>query len=165
MNIIYNENKNIIVKSEAADLVLTSLDLFNFKFADFTAGESTAALLLSDGFNEDVIVKFSESKDSDGNTFASIDELKSYLSGLCKKSPNLGTNIRLDNIELSNTGSHLKMVNLNTNEQSFMVQHGHPEGNPSGSTWGERTPPTNKLSSGIDVLSVETWITKMELAA
>ena len=122
MNIIYNENKNIIVKNEVTDLVLTSLDLFSFKFSDFTAGESTAALLLSDGFNEDVIVKFSESKDSDGNTFASIDELKSYLSGLCKKSPNLGTNIRLDNIELSNTGSHLKMVNLNTNEQSFMVQ-------------------------------------------
>ncbi len=41
---------------------------------------------------------------------------------LSRSTSNLGTNVRLDNIELSNTGSHLKMVNLNTGENSFMVQ-------------------------------------------
>ena len=34
----------------------------------------------------------------------------------------MGTSLRLDNIELSNTGAHLKMVNVNTNEETFMVQ-------------------------------------------
>ena len=35
----------------------------------------------------------------------------------------------------------------------------------AGLSWGERTPPTNKLASGIVVLSVDSWIILMEAAA
>jgi len=31
------------------------------------------------------------------------------------------------------------------------------------SSWGKRTPPTYKLASGIFVLSVDSWITRLEL--
>ncbi len=33
------------------------------------------------------------------------------------------------------------------------------------SSWGERTPPTYKLASGIFVLSVDSWFILMEAAA
>ena len=122
MNLIYLENKSIVVQDETTNVILTSLDLFSFSYSDFTFGESEAVLKLSDGFNKDVIAKFDDSKDADGNTFASLDELKAYLSELSQQAANLGKSLKIDNMELSNTGSHVKLVNSNTGEQSFMVQ-------------------------------------------
>ena len=63
------------------------------------------------------------------------------------------------------SGKSLGITKRVCEKSSFMVRQAHHERNLPRSPWGERTPPTNKLSSGIDVLSVETWITKIELAA
>ncbi len=40
----------------------------------------------------------------------------------------------------------------------LMVREAQDERFESRSSWGERTPPTNKLASGIVVLSVDSWI-------
>jgi len=119
---IYLDNKNIIVKDETSLNVAGSFDLFTFKYEDKQTEDLIDYLLLSDSTGSELVLYLEDSKDDEGNTFADLDEVKAYFSQLSKEAPNMGTNIRLDNIELSNTGSHLKMVNLNTKEQSFMVQ-------------------------------------------
>ena len=119
---IYLENQHIIVENAATATTAATFDLYSFGFTLLQTEDAVQYIKLSDSSNSSISMFLADAQDEDGNTFASFDELTAYLSGLCKLAPNLGTNVRLDNIELSNTGSHLKMVNLNTGEQSFMVQ-------------------------------------------
>ena len=119
---IFLDNKHIVVQNATTATKAACLDLYSFSYSILQTEDLVDYIKLTDSSGTAASMLLADAQDEDGNTFASFTLLTDYLSSLCKKSPNLGTNIRLDNIELSNTGSHLKLVNLNTNEQSFMVQ-------------------------------------------
>ena len=54
--------------------------------------------MLSDSTGSELVIYLEDSKDDEGNSFADLDEVKAYFSQLSKEAPNMGTNIRLDNI-------------------------------------------------------------------
>ena len=119
---IFLENQHLVVENESTATKAAVLDLYSFRFDLLQTDEAVDYIKLTDASTTAVSMFLADAKDENGNTFATFNDLTDYLSDICKQAPNLGTNLRLDNIELSNTGSHLKLVNLNTGEQSFMVQ-------------------------------------------
>lgn len=115
---ITNDSTKILCINTIDNSKVLCLDLYSFNYVQ----DSSTSFFLSDATEQGVKIRLSDALDDEDNTFSKLDDLKKYLDTLSRATSNLGTNVRLDNIELSNTGSHLKMVNLNTGENSFMVQ-------------------------------------------
>ncbi len=114
---IINENTNIILTDLATNSKVACLDIFTFSFAE----ASTDAYILADA-KEKVSITLATVVDDNGDTFTDSAALVTYLELLSRETPNLGASLFLDNMELTNTGSHVKMLNRNTGEQAFMVQ-------------------------------------------
>ena len=114
---IIKENTNIILIDIATNSKVACLDIFTFSFAE----ASTDAYILADA-KEKVSITLATVVDDNGDTFADSAALVTYLELLSREAPNLGASLFLDNMEFTNTGSHVKMLNRNTGEKAFMVQ-------------------------------------------
>ena len=115
--IINLENLTVIVRDSVTQLVNKSLDVYSLGCEDITGD----FLKLFDATGS-IKVDFNNAEDEDGNTFATKQDLIDFVKDLSKENVNLGKSLKLDNMELSNTGNQVKILNTNTGEQSFMVQ-------------------------------------------
>ena len=119
---IYLDNKHIVIESEATGGKAACLDLYSFSYAVLQTDEAVDYIKLTDATGTTMSMFLADAKDEDANTFASFDLLNEYLASLSKEVPNLGGNIKLDNIELTSTGGSFKVKNTNTNEEAFLVK-------------------------------------------
>ena len=111
------ENLKVVVKDATTQDIISELDLYSFKFS----ADGNGNCILTDG-KESVKVAHATAQDEEGNTLGTEEALSAYLSTLLQENVNIGKSLRLDNMELSNTGSQVKILNTNTGEQAFMVQ-------------------------------------------
>ena len=115
--IINLENLTVIVRDSVTQLVNKSLDVYSLGCEDLTGD----VLSIFDASGS-IKVDFNNAEDEDGNTFATKQDLIDFVKGLSQENINLGKSLKLDNMEFSNTGNQVKILNTNTGEQSFMVQ-------------------------------------------
>ena len=111
------ENLKVIIKDTATNSINKTLDFYSFNCESLPAN---IVRMFDD--KGSVKVDYTTAQDEDGNTFATKNDFISFLKNLCLETPNLGSGLRLDNIELINTGKGLKMINKSTSEETFMVQ-------------------------------------------
>ena len=111
---IIKENTNISLINTADSSKIATFDMYTFTFTE----HETDVYLISD-VSSSALVATADAVDDNGEAFADSVALIAYLENTSREGPNLGTSLRLDNIELSNTGAHLKMVNVNTQEETL----------------------------------------------
>ena len=114
---IIKENTNISLINTTDNAKIASFDLFSFGYVD----QGSGVYFFKDSANS-ALVNLTEAVDDNEEAFADAAAFVSYLENASRGGANLGTSLQLDNIELINTGSHLKMLNRNTGETTFMVQ-------------------------------------------
>ena len=98
---IYLDNQHIVVENESTSTKAACLDLYSFRFDLLQTEDLVDYIKLTDSSRPSVSMFLADAKDLEGNTFASFSLLTDYFSNLFKYSPNLGTNIVLDNVEFA----------------------------------------------------------------